>query len=54
MYKVTRSGKTLPNVLKQLFASYEQARSTIRKYLRTRGLTGNPAISTAGFGIIKT
>lgn len=54
MYKVIRPGKSLPNVLKTMFANYEQARSTIRKYLRTRGLTGNPAITTAGFGIIRT
>lgn len=53
MYKVIRPGKSLPSVLKTMFASYEQARSTIRKYLRTRGLAGNPAITTAGFGIVK-
>jgi len=54
MYKVIRPGKTLPSVLKTVFASYEQARSTIRKYLRTRGLAGNPAISTVGYSIIRT
>lgn len=53
MYKVIRKGKSIPQVLKTMFASYEQARSTLRKYLRTRGMTGNPAITTAGFGIIR-
>lgn len=55
VYHVNKKGG-LPKSLKdQMFTSYEQARSAVRKYIRTRkdySYTGmNPAISEYNFSI---
>lgn len=57
-YTVKRSGG-LPKTLKgQSFKSYEQARSAVRRYIRTMKTyqpTGtNPAMSDFGFSITKS
>lgn len=56
MYKIKRN-TTLPAMLKTAFTSYEQARSAIRKYLRTRYQDccnrSNPSITDYGFSVVK-
>lgn len=59
-YKVTRAkGHPIPKVLKDFFSSYEEARSAVRKWLRSKKNTqgmykyNNPSINAWNFSIKK-
>ena len=39
-YKIKRTGKKVPNVLKKMFRTYDEARSAIRKWLRVQEYRG--------------
>lgn len=41
MYKIKREGKKLPIALKNIFRTYNEARSAVRKWLRLQEKKGN-------------